>query len=127
MYYKVMIVEFMVFHSCDVRTCSQSLCAFGINSKENIYMLYFSTATQPNYTDCQIRYIELSKNSVSGQYIPWCRPDGGYYWRQCYDSYCFCVDTSGREITKTRVHSSNGVPKCSENGKGCIIYNICIF
>ena len=62
--------------------------------------------------------MELSKNPVSGQYIPWCRPDGGYYWRQCYGSYCFCVDQNGNEISKTRVYSSNGGPKCSEDGKG---------
>lgn len=88
-----------------------------VNPLKVKHYIYLFTATQPNYTDCQRRYIELSKNPVSGQYIPWCRPDGGYYWRQCYGSYCFCVDQYGREVTKTRVYSSNGTPKCSKDGK----------
>lgn len=86
------------------------------------FCICLSTATQPNYTDCQKRYVELSKNPVSGQYIPWCKPDGGYYWRQCYGSYCFCVDQYGKEVKNTRVYSSNGTPKCSKDGKNFFPY-----
>ncbi|XP_022806051.1 uncharacterized protein LOC111343164 [Stylophora pistillata] len=73
-------------------------------------------ATQPKYTDCQRRYMELSRNPVQGRYIPWCRSDGGFNWRQCYGDHCFCVDQYGQELSNTRVHSSNGLPKCSKEG-----------
>ena len=77
----------------------------------------FLTATQPKYTDCQRRYMEQSRNPVQGRYLPWCRPDGGFNWRQCYGDHCFCVDQYGQQLSNTRVYSSNGLPKCSKEGK----------
>lgn len=62
------------------------------------------------------RYIDLSRNPVPGQYIPWCNPDGSFYWLQCYSSFCFCVDKDGNEFRATRLDNAAGRPKCTERG-----------
>ncbi|XP_048581312.1 uncharacterized protein LOC5512067 isoform X7 [Nematostella vectensis] len=67
-------------------------------------------------TDCQRRYVQLSRSPIPGRYLPWCTPDGRYNWLQCYEFYCFCVNVDGYEIAGTRLFSEAGTPNCTAQG-----------
>ncbi|XP_034032636.1 thyroglobulin-like isoform X8 [Thalassophryne amazonica] len=65
---------------------------------------------------------ELAKHPpIPGAYIPQCDQDGNYLPKQCWAStgYCWCVDSTGKEISGTRKGPGQGNVYCEEAPKKC--------
>ncbi|PFX15746.1 Equistatin [Stylophora pistillata] len=79
-------------------------------------------ARRPNctYTDklspCRKRLVYWLKNPRQDKHLPWCRADGSFNPKQCYGSYCYCVNEKGNEIPGTKISVSAGRPVCTFSG-----------
>ncbi|XP_068710293.1 uncharacterized protein [Montipora foliosa] len=68
-------------------------------------------------TQCQREYQEILRSwIIPGPYIPQCTDDGRYEPIQCQGQYCYCVNEHGVELVRTRVHTTEGRPKCRNRG-----------
>lgn len=70
---------------------------------------------QPNcYEEMRRALVDTNKRQLLqfAVYVPQCKTDGHYMPEQCmkYTGYCWCVDTSGKEIPGTRVRQKK--PNC---------------
>lgn len=64
-------------------------------------------------TPCQKEFSEKSRNwLLKGRQLPRCQPDGSYSKKQCFKSFCYCVNKYGVEIYGTRKNISVGDVMC---------------
>lgn len=71
----------------------------------SLFVSYFTSSMflGGSLTTCQRQRKTALQNSVQGQFIPRCEPDGSFSRVQCEGMMCYCVDKRGIEIRGTRV------------------------
>lgn len=69
-------------------------------------------------TMCQRLFKEaLNRWYLVDHIYPRCTPDGRFQSVQCDSGSCYCVDSKGREVTGTRLHSPVRKLNCDQPGE----------
>lgn len=86
------------------------------------YLCYFCLLRPVPLSPCQDRVKRGSGGKLSlWNYVPYCRPDGGFQDVQCNarTGNCWCVNINGLEFTETQ---SKKIPNCVTPGKLIVVF-----